>query len=121
MRDLQGLRQSARKIFPLWLLLSLGLAVPAWSQVQNASLTGLVTDPSGAVVPGVTIIVTSKATNIQQQATTGETATTSSPPCRSARSQSVRKKRDSRKPFTTKLCWKSASEDVTISACKSDK
>src|SRR5438552_7913240 len=72
MRDLQGLRQSARKIFPLWLLLSLGLAVPAWSQVQNASLTGLVTDPSGAVVPGVTIIVTSKATNIQQQATTGE-------------------------------------------------
>jgi hypothetical protein len=57
MRDLQGVRQSVRMMFPLWLL-SLGLAVPAWSQVQNASLSGLVTDPSGAVVPGVTITVT---------------------------------------------------------------
>jgi hypothetical protein len=37
-------------------LLLLSLSVPSWSQVQNASLTGFVSDPSGAVVPqaGVT-------------------------------------------------------------------
>ena len=31
----------------VWLA-ALGLAVQGWSQVQNASLTGLVSDPSGA-------------------------------------------------------------------------
>ncbi len=44
-------------------LICAALADPALSQVQNASLTGLVTDPSGAVVPGAMVTVKNKATN----------------------------------------------------------
>ena len=69
MRDSQG--QYKRRVVHSCLL-SLGLAVSAWSQVQNSSLSGLVTDPSGAVVPGVTITVRNKATNIEQQSRTGD-------------------------------------------------
>ena len=43
---------------------SLGLAVPGWSQVQNASLTGLVTDPSGAEVAAAAVTARDNATNL---------------------------------------------------------
>jgi outer membrane receptor protein involved in Fe transport len=41
-----------------------GLALPGWSQVQNASVTGLVTDPSGAVVAGALVTARNNATNL---------------------------------------------------------
>jgi len=44
------------------MLLLLLSAVPAWSQ-DNATITGLVTDPSGAVVPNGSITLTNNATN----------------------------------------------------------
>jgi len=44
------------------MLLLLLSAVPAWSQ-DNATITGLVTDPSGAVVPNGSITITNNATN----------------------------------------------------------
>jgi len=59
-----------RKIaFSLCLLL-LSLSVPAGSQVQNASLTGSVTDPSGAVVPNASVTATQTSTNLEQKTTT---------------------------------------------------
>lgn len=51
----------------LTMLLTAGLC---WTQVNNASLTGLVTDPSGAVVPGATVTLTNTGTNVSQTSTT---------------------------------------------------
>ncbi len=48
----------------LAILIAVLLAIPAWAQVQNASLTGLVTDPSGAVVVGASVTAKNKATNV---------------------------------------------------------
>jgi hypothetical protein len=44
-------------------------SVTAWAAITG-SISGVVTDPSGAVVPGVTVTVTSVSTNIQTTATT---------------------------------------------------
>jgi outer membrane receptor protein involved in Fe transport len=46
-------------------LVCAGLAIPAAAQVQNASLTGLVTDPSGAVVAGAAVTAKNKGTNVE--------------------------------------------------------
>src|SRR5215467_12081627 len=39
------------------------LSLPILTQAQTASITGTVTEPSGAVVPGATIAVRNTATN----------------------------------------------------------
>lgn len=54
-----------RKSFILLSLpaLLLGLCVSAWCQNVTASLRGTVTDPSGAVVPGATVVIHNNATN----------------------------------------------------------
>src|SRR5271156_5804151 len=41
----------------------------AWAAITG-SISGVVTDPSGAVVPGVTVVATSISTNVQSSATT---------------------------------------------------
>ena len=51
----------ARYIF-LVLLLEMLALVPAWSQ-GTASLSGTVSDSSGAIIPGATITLTNQATN----------------------------------------------------------
>ena len=43
-----------------------------WAQVHTASLTGLVTDPTGAVVAEARVVVKNKATNVEQSAVTGD-------------------------------------------------
>ena len=49
------------------------LQLPAFSQqVANATLTGVVTDPAGALVPGATIAVTNKATGIKRETTSND-------------------------------------------------
>ena len=48
--------------------LFLGMSVSA--QVNTASLSGLVTDPSGATIPAVTVSVTSPATGYARTVTT---------------------------------------------------
>jgi hypothetical protein len=48
----------------------MGLVITATGQVNTASLTGLVTDPSGAVAPNAIVTATNKATNVAQSATT---------------------------------------------------
>jgi outer membrane receptor protein involved in Fe transport len=52
------------------LLLSACLASNALAQVNNASVTGLVTDSTGAVVTGASVTLKNKATNVETTATT---------------------------------------------------
>ena len=55
------------KLLPL-LLLSFA-ATALFAQTEKATLRGLVTDPTGAVVPETAITVTEIATNIERQTT----------------------------------------------------
>src|SRR5437899_6084086 len=43
----------------------------AWSQTVQGVITGTITDPTGAVVPGATVTITNVGTNASQSATTG--------------------------------------------------
>ncbi len=45
-----------------WVLLL--LAIPAWAQVEQAAITGTVTDSTGAVVPGARITITNTRTGV---------------------------------------------------------
>ena len=52
------------------LLLSVCLVPPARAQVNNASVTGLVTDAAGAVVPNASVTLRNRATSVETSATT---------------------------------------------------
>ena len=56
----------------LALVLVLGLQAIAYAQTGAASITGLVTDQSGAVTPGVTVTATNQATNVEYTALANE-------------------------------------------------
>jgi hypothetical protein len=43
----------------------------AWSQTVQGVITGAVTDPTGAVVPGAAVTITNAGTNVSQSTTTG--------------------------------------------------
>src|SRR5262252_8278461 len=45
-------------------LICIALSAPSMGQVQNASLTGLVADPSGAVVRSAMVTIKNSATNV---------------------------------------------------------
>jgi hypothetical protein len=55
----------------LLILVLLLFAAPAWTQ-QAAALSGAVQDSTGAVLPGVTVKLTSKAQGIVRQHVIGE-------------------------------------------------
>jgi len=58
-----------KRVVPALLLCFLCVSIPGFSQTSsNAQLTGIVTDPSGALIPGVTITI--------KKADTGVTTTT---------------------------------------------
>ena len=65
----------------LWVVLvgTLLLAGTALAQVDRGTITGIVTDSSGAVVPGVTITVTNVGTGIATRVVTNATGTYSVP------------------------------------------
>ncbi|HTU50496.1 MAG TPA: carboxypeptidase-like regulatory domain-containing protein, partial [Acidobacteriaceae bacterium] len=44
-------------------------SIAAWASITG-SISGVVTDPNGAVVPGVTVVATDVATNIQHTTVT---------------------------------------------------
>src|SRR6266513_6302972 len=43
----------------------------AWSQTVQGVITGTITDPTGAVVPGATVTITNVGTNVSQSTATG--------------------------------------------------
>lgn len=57
-------------ILTAFLLLFLGKA--SYAQSANATLTGVVTDPNGAVIPEATVTATNKATNLSRIVTTND-------------------------------------------------
>jgi len=59
-------------MFAAFLVLAAGGT--AWSQTVQGVITGTITDPTGAVVPGATVTITNVGTNISQSTTTGSTA-----------------------------------------------
>ena len=62
----------------LWFAL-FSLAMFAVAQTPSASVVGRVTDPTGAVVPGVTVKVTNVETNISHPVSTNETGEYTAP------------------------------------------
>src|SRR5215475_15119433 len=56
---------------PLVLLLLLAICVPSFAQTLG-TITGEVKDSSGALIPGVTVTVTNKATNAVRTTTSNE-------------------------------------------------
>jgi len=53
-------------------LLCFGLAIPAFSQGTNATLSGVVSDPSGAVMPGADLTLTNAASGFEAKSTSNE-------------------------------------------------
>ena len=56
----------------LVLLLTLAWASAAFAQIRSATITGAVTDPTKAVVPGATVVVTNQDTNSRSELVTNE-------------------------------------------------
>ena len=54
------------------LMVSLLLTGAVWAQVSRGSITGIVTDPTGAVVPGVAITITNVETGVTNKVKTNE-------------------------------------------------
>jgi Outer membrane receptor proteins, mostly Fe transport len=69
MRRLRNLVSSAALLTGMLLLFAVG----AVAQVSTASITGTVTDPAGAVIPGAQIVLTNVATNVELRTQTNET------------------------------------------------
>jgi hypothetical protein len=53
-------------------LLAILMAVPAWAQQGTTELRGKVTDPQGALLPGVTVTVKNQATGMYRETVSGE-------------------------------------------------
>src|SRR5262249_50693472 len=49
------------------------LSVPNWSQTSTGGMTGIVSDPAGAVIPGVKLLITNLETNDSRRSATNET------------------------------------------------
>jgi hypothetical protein len=56
-----------RMRFAAAIVASLVLSIPLLSQSSNGTVSGTVNDPSGAVVPGVTITATNNATGVSRR------------------------------------------------------
>jgi hypothetical protein len=54
------------------ILVLLGLAACAWGQLNRGSITGTVTDASGAAVPGAKVVAQNQGTNAATDTTTNE-------------------------------------------------
>jgi hypothetical protein len=53
-------------VFALWLAIATFLPACLLAQVDTGGVTGTVTDPTGAVVPGVKVTLTNNATGIAE-------------------------------------------------------
>ena len=93
---------SLRRVCGLLLALALvlGLQAIAYAQTGAASITGLVTDQSGAAAPGVTVTATNQATNVEYTAVSNEAGnyTITSVPGRDVRREVARSAGSRRRP-----------------------
>src|SRR5690349_5898631 len=69
--------RSVRRSLGTLLLLAFGLLIPglAFAQTGAASLTGIVSDQTGAAVPGATVTATNQSTNVDYTAVSNEAGT----------------------------------------------
>src|SRR5690349_11700314 len=67
------------KLGSLMLLWCISAATIAHAQIRSATITGTVTDASGASVPGAQVIITEKETNISTTAVTTEAGVYTAP------------------------------------------
>src|SRR5262245_33757546 len=56
----------------MWVAVSCVFAATAFAQINNATISGTVTDATGAVLPGVSITATNNATAVATTAITNE-------------------------------------------------
>jgi hypothetical protein len=63
--------KSIRIVLPALVLAALAAAPPAWGQAFTGTITGVVTDPNSASVPGALVRVKNEATNDVRQVVTG--------------------------------------------------
>src|ERR1700722_7895294 len=56
--------------YTLSAILAALISVSAWSQTQLATVSGTITDPSGAVVPGVAVTIFSHGTGLKRSTST---------------------------------------------------
>src|SRR5258708_7866767 len=65
--------RSVKMALLLLVVVCIGSALPAWAQsTDSGTVVGTVTDPSGAVVPGVAVTLTDISTNVSRSTVTNE-------------------------------------------------
>jgi hypothetical protein len=62
----------SRHVLRSALLALIIFVLPAWPQSSNGSVRGTVQDPSGAVIPNVTVVLTNTATGVELRSPTNE-------------------------------------------------
>ena len=69
-RPPSGAKRMSFRLRILSASLTVLFSVCAWSQSQLVNLSGTVTDPSGAVVPGVSVTIVGRGTGLKRSALT---------------------------------------------------
>src|ERR1700687_3406034 len=67
------------KVLSALILLATVLCVTAWAQVPTGTISGVVTDESGAVIPNANVIVHDKGTGADRTLTSGTDGSFSAP------------------------------------------
>src|SRR5580692_3722952 len=65
-----GANRASYRPYTLGAVLAALFSISAWAQTQLATVSGIITDPSGAVVPGVSITISSQGTGLKRSALT---------------------------------------------------
>src|SRR5580698_1010762 len=65
-----GANRASYRPYMLAAVLAALFSISAWAQTQLATVSGTITDPSGAVVPGVSITISSQGTGLKRSALT---------------------------------------------------
>ena len=66
----------------LWMAIVCGLCVSAFGQVEEGTIVGTVTDPSGSAVPAAVVSITNAGTGSSFEVKTNESGEFTSPPLR---------------------------------------